>query len=345
MLITIAFAIDSSFFNIAYPKSNLCCFNSKEISGGTGGCAKDMDAEIKEVKRELQISIVQVKVKNRGTYAGSIMFQMCCLSKISKNRGYRYFVELEQREVNGCEECEWYDEYVIGFLNSKSDSLKQLFKERYEANKKYKIIDINEFHMVCGFLPIPSIDFHKAVYFGDLAKIRKLSGKNSKLLNKKDEHGYRPLHIATVEGHSEIIMHLVSSGANINAKGMYGWTPLHLAVRFNRIDTVKLLLNLKADPGVKMDWGNTPLHNAAYKGSVEIADIFINSGVSVDQADNEGNSPLHGAASRGHLKMVKYLISKGADPKKKNKEGQTPLFFAEAQKYTDVIRVLKEYQQ
>ena len=66
--------------DIAPAKDGLCYFNAKEIRGGLGGCAKDMDAEIKEIKREPQISLIHVKVMKRGTYAGAILFQTCCFS-------------------------------------------------------------------------------------------------------------------------------------------------------------------------------------------------------------------------------------------------------------------------
>ena len=98
-------------FGNALAKDDLCYFNSREIGGGLGGCSKNMDAEIKEIKRESQISIIHVKVKKRGTYAGSIMFQTCCFSKIAKNRGYRYFVRLEENELEDCTECEWSYKY------------------------------------------------------------------------------------------------------------------------------------------------------------------------------------------------------------------------------------------
>lgn len=331
-------------FTTALAKEELCYFNSKTIGGGLGGCAKNMDAEIKEIKRESQISIIHVKVKKRGTYAGSIMFQTCCFSQISKSRGYRYFVTLEETELENCTECEWGYQYVLGFLHSKDNPLEIEFQGRIKKDKEYKIEDINENYLVCGYLPIPSSDFHQAVYFGDIITVKTLSKQNKDLINTKDEEGFGPLHVASVEGYSEIVRFLVASGANINGKGMYGWAPLHMAVKFNQTKIVKLLLELKADPDIRMDWGNTPLHNAAYEGNQEIASLLIREGVEIDVMDDEGNTPLHGAASRGHIEMTKFLIEQGADPNKKNKVGQSPLFFAEYQKHTQVIELLNKYQ-
>ena len=179
------------------------------------------------------------------------------------HRGYRYFVTLKERDLDECKECEWHEEYLLGFLNSKTDSIKEIFKERYNKDKEYQIEDINEFSTVCGYLPIPSLELHQAAYFGDLNKIKELTERKRAILNAKDDQGFQPLHIAAVEGHSEIVRYLVTSGADINGKGMYGWAPLHMAVKFNQRDIVQLLLSLKADPRIRIDWGNTPLHNAA----------------------------------------------------------------------------------
>lgn len=318
---------------------NLCSFSSKDSKDGSG-CAKDMDAEISEISRTPNTSTVYVKVRKRGTYAGSIMFQVCCFSKIAKSRGYQYYVVLSEKDVQECKDCEWENEYLLGFLNSKTDPIKQEFKALKIEDRKYEIEDINESSMVCGFIPVPDTPFSRAVYYGNLSEVEKMLSENKNLLKEKNQTEFLPLHIAVVEGHSEIVQYLILSGADINCKGMYGWSPLHLAVKFNQADIVKVLLNNKANPNSKMDWGNTPLHTAAYGDQIEIANLIITAGASINEIDNEGNTPLHAAASSGHLKMLKFLVSKGADPKKMNNQGQKPLHFAEMTKQQDVIDYL-----
>jgi len=322
---------------------NLCSFNSKD-SGDNSGCAKDMDAEIREISRTQNTSTVYVKVKRRGTYAGSIMFPVCCFSKIAKVRGYRYYVVLNEKELKESKDCEWENEYLLGFLNSKTDAIKKEFKSLVKNDRKYEIEDINETSMVCGFLPVPTTPFSKAVYYGNLAEVKKMLSENNNLLKEKNQNEFFPLHIAVVEGHPEIVQYLIASGANINCKGMYGWSPLHLAIKFNQKDIVSLLLNNNADPAIKMDWGNTPLHSAAYKNQIEIAELVIAEGANINEIDNEGNTALHAAASRGHLEMLKFLISKGADPNKINSQDQKPIHFAEMAKKQDSIDYLKQFK-
>lgn len=325
-------------------KDQLCSFEAKPTDKTQGACGGGMEAEIKEIKREPQVSIVHVKVKKRGTYAGSIMYQVCCFSRIAKALGYRYYVSLGEKDLEECKDCEWNKEHILGFLSSKTDSIGLAFKGRYDRSKKYEVQDINEASMVCGYLPIPSSKFLKAVYFGNLAKIKELLEKNRNLISTKENEGFQALHIATVEGHSDVIRYLVGTNADINGKGKWGWTPLHLAVIFDRPQIAQLLLSLKADPATKMDWGNTPLHEAGYQGSVEMAELFLGAGISVEIEDNEGNTPLHAAASRNRLEVVKLLIDKGANPKRQNKFGQTALLFAETLKHKETVEFLERYR-
>lgn len=322
---------------------NLCYFSSKD-SKNNSDCAKYMDSEIWEISRTTNTSKVYVKVIKRGTYAGSIMFQVCCFSRITKNRGYQYYVVLSQKYLHECKECEWENEYVLGFLNSKNDPIKQHFKTFSLEDQKYEIEDINESSMVCGFMPVPGTFFSKEVYYGNLEEVKKLLSGNKDFLNEKNHTEFLPLHIAVVEGHSEIVQYLISSGADVNCKGMYGWSPLHLAIKFNQSEIVKLLLTNKADPNFKMDWGNTPLHTAAYTDHNDIAKWLIAAGANINEIDNEGNTPLHAAASRGHLEMLRFLISKGADPKKSNNQNQKPINFAEMTKQQDIIEYLGKFE-
>jgi len=339
VLVAAIFPINIWFCDLSAAESDLCYFDSKQM-GNLGGCAKNMDVEITELKREAQTSFIRVRVRTRGTVAGSAMFQMCSFANIAKDRRSRYFVILDERQLTDCTDCEWSQEYTVGFLRSTSGLSSDIFKEAYPNARKSRIEDINKSSMVCGFLPIPSSEFHQAVYFGELDEVRKLAQNKKHLFNEQDENGYPPLHLATVEGHSGMVEFLVFSGADINGQASNGWAPLHLAIKSNRLDMVKLLLNLKANPAVRAEGGNTPLHTAAYRGCVEFAVLLIDGGSSVDATDNVGNTPLHAAASRGHVEMVKYLLAKDAVASQKNRAGQTPLFFAEAQKHLAVIEVL-----
>ena len=68
----------------------------------------------------------------------------------------------------------------------------------------------------------------------------------------------RPLHIATLQGHSDIIQILIKCKADINAQNIFGWTPLHLAVYNQRHNIVKLLKEHQADTRIRDVEGRIP---------------------------------------------------------------------------------------
>jgi ankyrin len=335
------------------------------------------DIKIEEIQRNDKTSVVHIKAYKRGYVADAAMFELCSLATISKNRGYRYFVVLKEKKLINCKECEWSNEKIVGFLNSKTDLNRMYFGTDYKSSA---IVDINQFAMVCGFMPIPSSKFHMAVYFGDLETVKELLEKDRKLINKKDNNGFKPLHLASTEDRKETLNYLISSGADINGKASHeiapGITALHLAVMFDKVDIIKILLNNKADPESKTETsGNTPLHNAASFGNIEIAKLLLKAGANVDVNNNYGYTPLHNAASFGNIEiaklllkagadvdvnnnyghtplhdatnsrqinMVRYLLENGANPNKKSVNGESPLTIAKSRKYKEIITALEE---
>jgi hypothetical protein len=298
---------------LAFSGDELCVFESKKIDNFNGS-DKEMDATVREVHREGKISTVHVKIIQRGTSIGSIMFTQCSFAKIARARRYRYFIVLNRRGLNDCRQCEINDEYVLGFADSANDDVSRLFGRNYKADKDSNFEDINELYMMCGFLPIPISEFHRAVYFGDLIHVQRLSRENKALVNRQDDNGFKPLHLATGEARVDIVKFLISAGADVNAQGPYGWTSLHMAAGINSSEMVAMLIAAAADPNLKMELGNTPLHSAVYLGSIDIADRLIKAGSRVNESDNDGNTPLHDAAARGYAEMVRFLLEKGASP-------------------------------
>jgi len=320
-----------------FAADELCVFELKKEKATD--CPGGMEITVKELSRKPQVSIVRADVMKRGSYSGATVFITSCLVKITKARGYRYYVMLQENKKD-CQNCEWSTEYVIGFVKSKTADIKKIFKKYIHSGNKNEVIDINMFSAISGILPVPSETLHLAIYRNDIKAVKRLVEENKKALNKLD-NVYRPLHYAAADGFLEIIKLLVQAGADVDGKGKFGWAPLHLAVRFNKIETVKLLLQLKANPNVKMDFGNTPLHNAANRGDIGIAELLLEKGAGIHDTDFGGNTPLHSAAAMGEEEMVKFLLKKGADQKRINISGQTPLDVAKKKKKTKVIKILE----
>lgn len=69
--------------------------------------------------------------------------------------------------------------------------------------------------------------------------------KNKNLVHCSDEEGKTPLHIATINGHYEIVEYLIQNGADCNAQDKYGWTPLHNAACSREEKLIHFLLKQK----------------------------------------------------------------------------------------------------
>ncbi|CAK4279357.1 unnamed protein product, partial [Aphanomyces euteiches] len=86
---------------------------------------------------------------------------------------------------------------------------------------------------------IPTL--YEAAPDGRLDLIREM-GQSVALL-VKDSNGNTPLHAAARNGHVEIVMELLSRGADVNLQNKHGQTALHEAVNNRDFDVVKTLVD------------------------------------------------------------------------------------------------------
>lgn len=163
-----------------------------------------------------------------------------------------------------------------------------------------------------GFKP-----YHSAAYYGHIT----ISSMLAKQVFLKDSMGrphmvMSPLHKAVEAGHLDIVMLLLSNGADINSKNSNGETVLHVAARTGHQKIVKLLLDKKVALHTKDHNGESPLHSAVDSGKLSIVDILLQAGANIDVNDNYGETPLHLAVMSGNPELVTILLENGADPNK-----------------------------
>ena len=68
-----------------------------------------------------------------------------------------------------------------------------------------------------------------------------------KILNQKFQQGQTALHLASSEGHFELVCLLLQNGSEINAQDKNHWTPLHCAAQKFQLEICDILLQQGAD--------------------------------------------------------------------------------------------------
>ena len=84
-----------------------------------------------------------------------------------------------------------------------------------------------------------------------------------------------PLHAAAKNGHLQIVITLVESGAEIDAEDKFGQTPLYLASRAGHLDVVEYLIGQFADVNVWENYGRSPLWTASFSGHNDVVKLLL----------------------------------------------------------------------
>ncbi|RKK73949.1 hypothetical protein BFJ68_g18190, partial [Fusarium oxysporum] len=135
---------------------------------------------------------------------------------------------------------------------------------------------------------------------------------------------------------------LLEKGADITTTNNYGWTPLHVASNNGHAEVVKMFLEKGANVMTANDDGWTPLLSASAEGHVDVVKfLFETSPLHSTETDSLGCTALFLASRNGRLPVVQYLLSTGRfDPDIKNYYGSTALSAAVANGHYEVVELL-----
>lgn len=172
-------------------------------------------------------------------------------------------------------------------------------------------------------------------------KMLQLLLENGADVNKKDNNGETPLHVASHSNDDPEIMKVLladkTTELNHVSSGMK-MTPLQAALWFHKTEQAKLLLqDERCDVDQVNKEGNTPLHNAVSINNKEIVTLLIKK----RKADvNKGAStPFHEAIIAHYLDIAQLLIEESngkIDINKATESGWTPLHTAIGNEYAGV---------
>ncbi|XP_078397160.1 ankyrin repeat domain-containing protein 12 isoform X2 [Cetorhinus maximus] len=131
------------------------------------------------------------------------------------------------------------------------------------------------------------------------------SSRQKDKVNKRNERGETPLHMAAIRGETKQVKELISQGADVNVKDFAGWTPLHEACNL---------------------------------GFYEVAKQLILAGADVNTQGLDNDTPLHDAASNGHRDIVKLLLRNGGDAYQMNHRGERPVDVADSDEMEQLLK-------
>ncbi|KAG6991440.1 hypothetical protein G7Y79_00052g087800 [Physcia stellaris] len=196
-------------------------------------------------------------------------------------------------------------------------------------------------------------DLFEAVRSGDLTRVKRALKQGNEVHVIKGDFNESPLHVATVEGMTEVVSLLLQHGHVVNCPDLYGLTPLHQAALNGRVQIAKLLLQHEAeidcvDHLSKRD----PLHLASLCNADGVARLLLEHGANVQAKDYAGNFPLHLASAdrsdtlhsykRARFATARVLLEKGADIDAVNMHGHTALHEAVCEGPQDTVEFLLE---
>uniref|UniRef100_V9K7S1 Ankyrin repeat domain-containing protein 12 n=1 Tax=Callorhinchus milii TaxID=7868 RepID=V9K7S1_CALMI len=131
------------------------------------------------------------------------------------------------------------------------------------------------------------------------------SSRQKDKVNKRNERGETPLHMAAIRGETKQVKELIIQGADVNVKDFAGWTPLHEACNLGYYDVAKQLILAGADVNTRGLDNDTPLHDAASNGHRNIVKLLLRNGGNAYQMNHRGERPVDVADSEEMEHLLK----------------------------------------
>nr|XP_048324525.1 ankyrin repeat-containing protein BDA1-like [Ziziphus jujuba var. spinosa] len=188
---------------------------------------------------------------------------------------------------------------------------------------------------------------------GCTASLNSLMEEDPLILSKisLNSLGETPLHISASLGHLNFTKQLVSQKPKFAELDLHKRSTLHLASTEGHTEIVKALIEVNKDMCLVRDAdGKIPLHYAAMRGRVEVIEMLISAEPkSIQEKLNEGETVLHLCVQYNQLEALKVLVGSILEGEIQNDEflnskdqeyGNTILHLAVILKQIETIKYL-----
>ncbi|XP_055542467.1 rabankyrin-5 isoform X2 [Wyeomyia smithii] len=170
-------------------------------------------------------------------------------------------------------------------------------------------------------------------------------------LNHINKAGLTPLHVAAMNGLSNLISALLEKGASPNLQSGVAElkTALHYAVESNSVEVIMAFIEHKnasaesfeaIDFNLKNALGDSPLSLALALGYNELVPLLIKGGADVNARNGQDMTLLHQAILKEDSDTAVFLLNQGADMNALTADQESPLQLAIHCRLVDVVDAL-----
>jgi len=138
----------------------------------------------------------------------------------------------------------------------------------------------------------------------------------------------------------ELIGILKNSGISIDKTDNYGNSPLHLAILSGKSRYAGSLINQGANLNIKNKMDLSPLHLAVFLNDEEVTDDLLKRGADINLKGNSGYTPLIIASEMNHINMAIKLLDFKASTRNKTAQGLSGKSVARIQRNTDMAKLI-----
>ncbi|KAK3003682.1 hypothetical protein RJ639_018452 [Escallonia herrerae] len=115
--------------------------------------------------------------------------------------------------------------------------------------------------------------FQQAARYDDIEDLISL-GSTGLSLDSMDSEGRTALHMASANGHVDIVDYLISNRVDVNSSNAEKNTPLHWACLNGHVEIVKRLILAGASVSAVNSHERTPVDEAVHAGKMEVIDAI-----------------------------------------------------------------------